>query len=136
MSNNAPKRVRRLATVLAAVAATLSATPALTASTVLCAGKWKRVDIHGPDKRTNAAVAYDEARQRVVLFGGSFGQRTTVCTPSWFWIPRAMSAWTLAWLNVVAAVATLPTTGPEITRTRNHSAAEAASRIQSRFVRP
>src|SRR5690242_2013360 len=67
--------------------------------------------------------------------GGSFGQRTTVCTPSWFWIPRAMSAWTFAWLNVVAAVATLLTTGPEITKTRNHSAAEAASRIQSR-VRP
>ena len=33
-------------------------------------GRWSRVDVAGPPPRAEAAVAYDQRRNRVVLFGG------------------------------------------------------------------
>jgi hypothetical protein len=48
---------------------------------------WTRVATAGPSPRNQAAIAYDPARQRVVLFGGQSGvfPNITVFTDTWEW---------------------------------------------------
>lgn len=91
MSNTTSRRVRALGTILAGVTAALSTPPALTASPVLCPGHWRHVSSDGPSKRGNEAVAYDEARKRVVLFGGL--NRSNHLGDTWEWDGRQ---WLLA----------------------------------------
>jgi len=57
MSNTTSKRVRAFVTLLAGITAGLSTTPALMASPVLCAGKWRHASSNGPSKRSNEALA-------------------------------------------------------------------------------
>jgi hypothetical protein len=86
MSKNSILRwARAVAPALGGIAALLTALPAEPASTVLCAGHWKKVASDGPPGRNSHAMAYDAGRQRVVLFGG-FEQTTgTRLGDTWEW---------------------------------------------------
>jgi hypothetical protein len=50
-------------------------------------GRWSRIDVSGPGPRAEAAVAYDQHRARVVLFGGYYrGPSGTVrLGDTWEW---------------------------------------------------
>jgi len=80
-----PRRARALAPALVAAAATLTAIPAESASTVLCPGHWKKVANDGPPARGGHAMAYDPQRQRVVLFGGTDAHGPTRLGDTWEW---------------------------------------------------
>jgi hypothetical protein len=58
-------------------------------------GRWSRRLVAGPDARSEAAVAYDRRRRRVVLFGGYHrdGSRTVRLGDTWEWDG---SSWTRA----------------------------------------
>lgn len=45
--------------------------------------KWTRLSETGPTGRRNAAMAYDDARERVVLFGGQIGNHDSPDTWEW-----------------------------------------------------
>jgi hypothetical protein len=47
--------------------------------------RWERIDVEGPAARNNAAMVYDVARGRVVLFGGSTGRPSG---ETWEWDGR------------------------------------------------
>jgi hypothetical protein len=85
MSNTTSQRARALAAILVGAVAALSTSPARTASTVLCEGHWKRVANDGPPGRDNAGIAYDSARKRVVLFGGSDQNTGVRLNDTWEW---------------------------------------------------
>jgi len=85
MSKTTSHRARALAPILVGVAAALTAATAQTASPVLCAGHWKRVANDGPPARNRHAMAYDSARQRVVLFGGLDERTGARLGDTWEW---------------------------------------------------
>jgi hypothetical protein len=45
--------------------------------------RWERVDVPGPEPRNHAAIAYDERRGALVLYGGHDGER--VFGDTWEW---------------------------------------------------
>ena len=47
--------------------------------------QWLRVSTNGPPRRGNTAMAYDEARQRIVLFGGASTISTNWFNDTWTW---------------------------------------------------
>jgi hypothetical protein len=80
------REARVLVPVLVGVAAAVAAAPAVPASTVLCPGQWKRAAPDGPPGRTGGhTLAYDQVRQRVVLFGGYDGKTGTRLGDTWEW---------------------------------------------------
>ena len=47
--------------------------------------QWRRVATSGPPRRLESAMAYDEARQRIVLFGGFNPESGTMYGDTWTW---------------------------------------------------
>src|SRR5262245_54087781 len=73
----------------------------LTATTASHALNWQEVD-HRPPARSGHATAYDGARRRLVLFGGSDGSRRL--SDTWEWDGAH-------WLNVTPRVSPTPRVG-------------------------
>jgi hypothetical protein len=86
MSNSSPLRgARVIAPLLAGISAALTTAPAQPASTILCPGHWKKVANEGPPGRNRHAMAYDSARERVVMFGGLDESTGARLGDTWEW---------------------------------------------------
>ena len=81
----------RLAPLAAALALAFACAPGASAP-ILCPGKWQQVagGDEGPPPRSYTSMAYDEARQRVVLFGG-IGKPGETLGDTWEWDGQAWS---------------------------------------------
>lgn len=76
--------LRKARPVLAGTLALL-ALPSLDAADIVCRGQWSLAATSGPPGRNRHAMAYDELRQKVVLFGGFQDNSYTRLGDTWEW---------------------------------------------------